>query len=108
MINHCPLSVSTSVARFREGRESASDNPRNKRPVASVNDENIEKDVTPVRTRFMVFVHNNAHPHTANIVKQFLTKRSNANGTSTILARFQSSRYLPIPTTESRFERKEI
>lgn len=31
-----------------------------------------------------------------------------ANWTSTILARSQSSRLLPIPTTQTRFERKEI
>ncbi|GFS67743.1 hypothetical protein TNCV_4364101 [Trichonephila clavipes] len=107
------------------------------RPVTSVSDENIEKvrklitkhrrvilHIIAVMMRIMrvihalrpqyaqqgsrFFVHDNAHLHTANIVKQFLIKKRGANSTSIVRARSLSSRLHPIPTTQTRFERKEV
>ncbi|GFT52744.1 hypothetical protein TNCV_205881 [Trichonephila clavipes] len=56
------------------------------------------------------FLHANVHPHTVNIVEQFLAKQRKGctNQTSAILARSLSTRHFPIHTTETRFERKEI
>ncbi|GFX69196.1 hypothetical protein TNCV_3563721 [Trichonephila clavipes] len=44
-------------------------------------------------------VHDNAHPHTASIVKQFLAKKGMGQ------IEHHSSRLLPIRTTQTRFER---
>ncbi|GFT37168.1 hypothetical protein TNCV_1126371 [Trichonephila clavipes] len=96
--------------RFREGWECVSDNPRSERPVTSVSDENIEKETSVQSTTQYAqqgssfFVHDNARPRTANIVQQFLSK----NGWCKLNLRHSSSRLLPIPTTQTRFERKEI
>ncbi|GFU02848.1 hypothetical protein TNCV_3480611 [Trichonephila clavipes] len=56
------------------------------------------------------FVHDNACPYTANIVKQFLAKKKEDCKLNIhhFLAKSQFSRPLPIPTNETRFERKEI
>ncbi|GFU72706.1 hypothetical protein TNCV_193931 [Trichonephila clavipes] len=81
--------------RFREGWESVPDNSRSKRPANSVSDENIVSKLK-VRAQYAqqgswFYGHDNTRIHTANIVKQFLGKRGEANSTSTFLARSQSS-----------------
>ncbi|GFX88981.1 histone-lysine N-methyltransferase SETMAR [Trichonephila clavipes] len=65
--------------RFREGRESVSDNLRSERPTTFVSDENIERrgydPSSPKEVHDFFSVHDNALPHTANIAKQFLAKK---------------------------------
>ncbi|GFV39109.1 hypothetical protein TNCV_4339971 [Trichonephila clavipes] len=58
--------------------------------------------------KVMAFVHGNARPPTANIFEQFLGKKELCKLNIRHFATSQFSRLLPIPTTQTRFKRKEI
>ncbi|PRD30673.1 UNVERIFIED_CONTAM: Histone-lysine N-methyltransferase SETMAR [Trichonephila clavipes] len=64
-----------SSSRFREGWESVSDTPRSedRRPPSVT--KTLRKSRPQNAQGSWFFVHDNARPHTANIVKQFLAKK---------------------------------